>query len=61
MLHTIYLEKEEEVTWEEFLEVFKEKFFPKYIQDKKEKEFLELTQGGMTIASYEAKFSELGK
>jgi hypothetical protein len=33
----------QDVTWEEFSDLFTEKFVPEHIQDKMEKEFLTLT------------------
>src|SRR5262249_43941028 len=49
------------ITWEEFLMAFREKYFPRHVRDKKEKEFLNLEQGAMSVMDYEAKFSELEK
>ncbi|XP_075663221.1 uncharacterized protein LOC142632761 [Castanea sativa] len=48
-------------TWELFKSVFYEKYFPKSIRFQKEKEFIRLTQGNMTVAQYEAEFSRLAK
>ena len=48
-------------TWELFKSVFYEKYFPKSIRFQKEKEFIKLTQGNMTVAQYEAEFSRLAK
>ncbi|MQM19620.1 hypothetical protein Taro_052627 [Colocasia esculenta] len=50
-----------EVFWDEFVRLFRAKFFPEHVQDKMEQEFLSLTQGSMTILEYEARFSELSK
>ena len=44
-------------TWELFKSVFHEKYFPKSICFQKEKEFIKLTQGNMTVAQYEVEFS----
>ena len=49
------------VTWERFSLLFLEKYFPKYIETQMEVKFLELKQGNMTVAEYEAKFSELSR
>ena len=43
------------------MELFCAKFVPEHIQDKMEQEFLELTQGPMSILEYEARFAELSK
>lgn len=37
------------VTWDVFKEIFLEKYFPEYIRNKKEMEFLELKQWNMTM------------
>lgn len=49
------------VTWERFKELFLEKYFPDYMQGQMEIKFLELKQGNMTVAEYEARFSELSR
>nr|XP_017221730.1 PREDICTED: uncharacterized protein LOC108198487 [Daucus carota subsp. sativus] len=49
------------MTWERFTELFLEKYLPQYLQDQLEVKFLELKQEGMTVAEYEAKFSELAR
>jgi hypothetical protein len=54
-------EGKKNIKWEDFLEAFREKFFSDFMQDKLEMEFLQLQQGKMTVAQYEAKFSELMK
>ncbi|XP_075665441.1 uncharacterized protein LOC142635113 [Castanea sativa] len=48
-------------TCELFKSVFYEKYFPKSIHFQKEKEFIKLTQGNMTVAQYESEFSKLAK
>ena len=58
---TIFSEREDFISWEEFLEVFKEKYFPEHVQELKELEFADLMQGALTVAEYEAKFSALGR
>ena len=45
--------KTEPYTQELFKSVFYEKYFPKSIRFLKEKEFIKLTQGSMTVAQYE--------
>ena len=44
-----------------FKEAFYEKYFPIFILNAKELEFMRLTQGGMSMAEYTAKFEELCK
>ncbi|XP_063938038.1 uncharacterized protein LOC135147914 [Daucus carota subsp. sativus] len=49
------------IQWEKFNELFLEKYFPRYVQDKMEIKFLELKQGNLSVAEYEAKFTELSR
>ncbi|XP_028123199.1 uncharacterized protein LOC114320263 [Camellia sinensis] len=49
------------VTWDRFLELFYDKYFPQSIRDKKVTEFETLRQGNKTIAEYEAQFAELAR
>src|SRR5262249_1780871 len=50
-----------DIAWDEFLAVFREKFFPRHVQDQMVQEFLSLTQGSMSVMEYEARFAELEK
>ncbi|XP_058103457.1 uncharacterized protein LOC131247029 [Magnolia sinica] len=47
--------------WEDFERRFFEKYFPRSYRDEKMFEFLKLTQGEMTIAQYESRFTELSR
>src|SRR5262249_25847810 len=49
------------ITWDEFLRVFREKYFPRHVRDQKVQEFLSLSQGSMSVQEYEAKFAKLEK
>jgi len=49
------------ITWALFQERFLEKYFPEDVREKKEMEFLALTQGSMTVGEYVAKFKELSR
>lgn len=49
------------VAWERFSELFLEKYFPRFMETQMELKFLELKQGNMTVAEYEAKFTELSR
>ncbi|KAL8155372.1 hypothetical protein AgCh_000671 [Apium graveolens] len=49
------------ITWERFTELFMEKYFPRYMKNQMEIKFLNLTQGDLTVAEYEAKFTELAR
>ena len=48
-------------TWAEFKRAFMNKHFTDTMQDAKTREFMELTQGNMTVTQYENKFVELLK
>ncbi|XP_062019385.1 uncharacterized protein LOC133735960 [Rosa rugosa] len=47
------------LTWDGFVRLFREKYFPASVREKLEREFLSLTQGKMTVTEYEAEFSRL--
>ncbi|XP_028052466.1 uncharacterized protein LOC114256965 [Camellia sinensis] len=47
------------LTWDRFLELFYDKYFPHSIRDKKVTEFETLRQGNRAVAEYEAQFAEL--
>nr|prf retrotransposon del1-46 [Lilium henryi] len=49
-----------QIKWDEFVEVFTEKFFPDTVRDDLER-FMTLVQGSLTVAQYEAKFEELSR
>ncbi|KAL8114916.1 hypothetical protein AgCh_021664 [Apium graveolens] len=55
------LEGGEFITWERFTELFLEKYFPRYMKNQMEIKFLNLTQGDLSVAEYEAKFTELAR
>ncbi|XP_028081774.1 uncharacterized protein LOC114283142 [Camellia sinensis] len=47
--------------WARFNEIFYEKYFPQCFRNRKMFEFQELKQGRMSVAEYEAKFTELAR
>ena len=49
------------INWEVFKMAFYEKYFPASDRNAKELEFLQLSQGGKSIAEYTTKFEELCK
>ncbi|KAA0067055.1 reverse transcriptase [Cucumis melo var. makuwa] len=51
----------DDISWDEFKTAFFDKFYPRSFRDAKHNEFLRLTQGSMTIAEYEKKYTELSK
>ncbi|XP_012833825.1 PREDICTED: uncharacterized protein LOC105954689 [Erythranthe guttata] len=46
-------------TWANFVQEFNEKFIPKVVKNARERDFMNLTQGTMTVAQYEARFNYL--
>ncbi|XP_028114161.1 uncharacterized protein LOC114312145 [Camellia sinensis] len=49
------------ITWSQFNKIFYNKYFPQCFRDCKVFEFQELKQGNMSVAEYEAKFTELAR
>ena len=49
------------ITWEEFKEVFLEKYFPHNVHIQKETKFLQLRQEEMTVVEFVAKFENLAR
>ncbi|XP_062021004.1 uncharacterized protein LOC133737480 [Rosa rugosa] len=47
------------MTWDEFVELFRKKYFPPSVREQLEREFISLVQGTMIVRDYEAKFSRL--
>ena len=50
-----------EITWAEFSRVFLERFFPRYSQDRKYREFVSLVQGDQSVEQYARRFYDLSK
>ncbi|XP_028090905.1 uncharacterized protein LOC114291076 [Camellia sinensis] len=51
----------ENMKWTQFNTIFYDKYFPQCFRDRKVSEFQELKQGRMSVAEYEAKFTELAR
>ena len=49
----------EQLSWEDFKEVFYDKYFSQFVQDQKEEKFLRLVHRTTIVAQYEAIFTEL--
>ncbi|XP_074342572.1 uncharacterized protein LOC141680174 [Apium graveolens] len=49
------------IPWDRFTLLFLDKYFPKFMETQMEMKFLELKQDRMTVAEYEAKFTELSR
>ena len=47
------------ISCEDFWDVFYEKYFPEHERDRLDREFQNLKQGNMTMAEYEAAFTQL--
>ncbi|XP_056163597.1 uncharacterized protein LOC130136970 [Syzygium oleosum] len=50
-----------EITWENFMEAFYEKYFSECAKDQKIAKFIQLCQNNMMVDQYETKFSELSR
>ncbi|XP_052189873.1 uncharacterized protein LOC127799691 [Diospyros lotus] len=50
-----------EPLWSEFQTAFNERFFPDWVREQNTYEFIELEQGGRTVAQYEAEFTSLAR
>ncbi|KAK7264749.1 hypothetical protein RJT34_32359 [Clitoria ternatea] len=50
-----------EITWDYFKDMFLEKYFPADVKEKRQFEFLSLTQGNMTVGEYASRFEELSR
>lgn len=51
----------DQMDWEEFLALFYKKYFPDTVKEELQMEFINLTQGTMTVREYEARFTELSR
>jgi len=60
-MKSIMEERGEPVTWEAFRGKFLLEYFPDSVRYAKEVEFLQLTQGGKSIADYAEKFKHLNR
>ena len=49
------------LSWADFKREFEEKYYSRALQEKKWIEFMNLKQGGMLVAEYEQKFTELSE
>ena len=51
----------EPYTWEMFKVAFYKKYFPTSFRHQKEREFIKLEQGNMTVSQYKAEFARLAR
>ncbi|XP_041011335.1 uncharacterized protein LOC121255117 [Juglans microcarpa x Juglans regia] len=49
------------ITWEHFKIIFLDHFFPRTLRESRARQFMDLTQGTMTVAQYATKFMELSR
>ncbi|KAL8147950.1 hypothetical protein AgCh_005326 [Apium graveolens] len=49
------------ITWERFSQLFLGKYFSRFMENQMELKFLELKQNNLSVAEYEAKFTELSR
>jgi hypothetical protein len=55
------LGNERAISWERFQKEFLQHYFSKILRDARAREFMDLTQGNMTVAQYAARFNELAR
>ena len=55
------MEMDAVITWERFSRLFLDKYFPRFMENQMELKFLELKQNNLSVAEYEAKFTELSR
>ncbi|MQM15692.1 hypothetical protein Taro_048646 [Colocasia esculenta] len=60
-MRNAFRNREDNISWGEFLKELYEKYTPPHIKERKEVEFLQLEQKDMAVAEYETKFAELEK
>ena len=51
----------DESTWNKFSEALRAKFYPMHLQKQKQKEFLTLRQGNLSVMEYASRFTELSR
>ena len=49
------------MTWERLVELLDAKYYPRDVQRMKEREFLSLKQGRLSVMEYAAQFNELSR
>ncbi|XP_041009455.1 uncharacterized protein LOC121253516 [Juglans microcarpa x Juglans regia] len=49
------------ISWEHFKRIFLDHFFPRTLQESRARQFIDLTQGSMTVAQYATTFMELSR
>ncbi|XP_040996105.1 uncharacterized protein LOC121242284 [Juglans microcarpa x Juglans regia] len=49
------------ISWEDFKRIFLDHFFPQTLRESRARQFMDLTQGTMTIAQYATKVMELSR
>ncbi|XP_028094273.1 uncharacterized protein LOC114294348 [Camellia sinensis] len=54
-------ENHKDIDWIRFLEIFYDKYFSQCVCSRKVSEFMELKPNNMSVAEYEAKFTELDR
>ncbi|MBM1124187.1 retrotransposon gag domain-containing protein, partial [Klebsiella pneumoniae] len=54
-------EEEEDLSWEDFKEVFLDEFFPDTLRERKREEFANLTQQNLTVEQYQRDFTKLSR
>ncbi|MBM1124208.1 retrotransposon gag domain-containing protein, partial [Klebsiella pneumoniae] len=53
--------EDEEISWEDFKEMFLDEFFPDTLRERKREEFANLTQQNLTVEQYQRRFMSLSR
>jgi hypothetical protein len=61
VLFILELGFEQAITWKMFKDAFNKHFFPRVVQEAKSREFMDLTQRGMSITKYAFRFLKLSR
>ena len=49
------------ITWQQFVGIFNDQYFPRIYRTKKEQDFITLKQGRMSVVEYEEQFTALSR
>lgn len=57
----VLVAEENPISWERFIDRFNEKYFPLFVRNQREMEFMSPTQENRTVAEYEVEFTKLSR
>ncbi|MBM1124203.1 retrotransposon gag domain-containing protein, partial [Klebsiella pneumoniae] len=55
------MNEDEEISWEDFKDLFLDEFFPDTLRERKREEFVNLTQQNLTVEQYQRRFMSLSR